>query len=113
MVCGYDYISNVDERFRTTLDGADCEVISRRLLDDTAQRATAPSDREHVTTLIRREPPAWAKIGVVLNHFDLSWIKLSVDTEEDLERVRRAAESAQRKHQEAAMVFGRGSVHTI
>lgn len=109
----YDYISNVDERFRTTLDGCDCEVISRRLLDDTAKRATEPADREHVTTMIRRDPPEWAQIGVVLNHFDLSWIKLSVDTEDDLARVRKAAESAQTKHQQAAMTFGKNSVHTI
>lgn len=109
----YDYVSNVDERFRTTLDGADCEVISRRLLDDTAARADTPDDREHVTTLIRRSPPPWASIGVVVNHFDLSWLKLSVDTEEDLARVRKAAESAKRKYRDAAATMGRGAVHTI
>lgn len=110
---GYDYVSNVDERFRTTIDGSDCEAVSRRLLLDTAARATETADREHVTTLIRREPPEWAKMGIVLNHFDLSWIKLSVDTEEDLARVRQAEESAVLKRQRAMMVYGRANVHTL
>lgn len=110
---GYDYLSNVDPRFRTALDGVDTEVISSRLLLDTHERARDPLDREHVTTLIRREPPPWAKIGVVCGFFDLSDIKLSVDTEEDLERVRRAHESAREKFQAAINTFGLRCVHRI
>lgn len=109
----YDYVSNVDERFRTTLDGSDCEVISRRLLDDVDKRAVLPEDREHVTPLIRRHPPDWAKMGFVCNYFDLSDIKLSVDTLEDLERVRLAYESANEKYQKACLTFGQMAVHRI
>lgn len=113
VVNGYDYVSNVDERFRTTLDGSDCEVISRKLLDDIAERAVLPADREHVTMLIRRYPPPWAKIGFVCNYFDLSDLKLSVDTPEDLERVRRAFETAYDKYQKACLEFGQQAVHRI
>lgn len=110
---GYDYVSNVDERFRTALDGADCEVISRALLEDTDHRAKDPYDREHVTTAIRRDPPPWAKSGFVCNHFDLSDVKLSVDTPEDLERVRRAFELAHDKYQKACLTFGQQAVHRV
>lgn len=109
----YDYISNVDPRFRTALDGADCEVISARLLKHVAATATDPADREHVTTMIRRAPPEWAKIGVVVNYFDHSDLKLSVDTPEDLERVRQAFASANDKHQQAVLTFGSQAVHRI
>ncbi len=110
---GYDYVSNVDERFRTSLDGADCEVISGRLLQTIGERAVSVYDREHVTTMIRREPPEGAKIGTVVNHFDDSDLKLSVDTPEDLERVRMAFERANEKYQKAVMTFGHTQVHRI
>ncbi len=110
---GYDYVSNVDERFRTALDGADCEVISSRLLAEVGELAVAPYDREHVTPLIRRCPPAWAKLGCVVNDFDHSDMKLSVDTPEDLERVRMAFDSANEKHRKAVLTFGSTQVHRL
>jgi spore coat polysaccharide biosynthesis protein SpsF (cytidylyltransferase family) len=110
---GYDYLSNVDPRFRTSIDGVDTEVISAKLLIDTHQKAEDPSDREHVTTLIRRTPPPWAKIGVVCGFFDLSHIKLSVDTEEDLLRVRAAYDSARAKFDAAVNTFGLRDVHRL
>ena len=110
---GYDYFSNVDERFRTSIDGTDCEVISRRLMRYASEIATEASDREHVTTLIRRRPPDWAKMGMVVNHFDQSHIKLSVDTPEDLEACRRAFDSAFSKYQAATRVYGRQRVHRL
>lgn len=109
----YDYVSNVDEKFRTSIDGTDCEIISRRLLDHVAATATDASDREHVTTFIRREPPSWAKIGVVVDPFDNSGTKLSVDTEEDLQNVRKAFESAHEKYLAACERFGQRSVHRL
>ncbi len=84
-----DYISNVDPLFRTSIDGHDCEVMSRRLLDHICLNATKLYDKEHVTTMVREDPPPWAKLGAVINRIDLSDIKLSVDTRDDLERVRR------------------------
>lgn len=93
-----DYCSNVFEDWRTDLDGFDCEVISSRAFEYIAQNATAPSDREHVTTLIRKKPPVWARIGSVIGFVDLSGVKLSVDTPDDLERVRKQWASIERKH---------------
>lgn len=109
----YDYLSNVDPRFRTSLDGEDCEVISKRLFDLVDKFATRPEDREHVTTMIRRSPPEWAKIGAVVGHFDHSSLKLSVDTPEDLERVRKAHDAAFEKYTLATRAFGQTAVHRL
>lgn len=84
----FDYISNVDPAFRTSPDGFDCEVMSKRMLRWARETARSNSDKEHVTTIMRREPPEWAKIGHIIDHLDYSKMKVSVDTVEDLERVR-------------------------
>jgi spore coat polysaccharide biosynthesis protein SpsF (cytidylyltransferase family) len=111
---GYDYYSNSDERFRTSIDGSDCEIISRRAFDYAAANATTPYDREHVTPFIRREQlPAGMRKGLAFNNFDMSDVKLSVDTPEDLERVRRAYEGSFIKYQEAVKVYGRGAIHRL
>ncbi len=110
---GYDYIGNGDERFRTSLDGVDCEVISTKLLEEVSRLAVTPGDREHVTTLIRRHPPAWANIGHVMNHFDHSDLKLSVDTPEDLDRVRKTYSSSEDKYRLAIRTFGQSRVHLL
>jgi spore coat polysaccharide biosynthesis protein SpsF (cytidylyltransferase family) len=112
-VKNYDYISNTDPRFRTALDGADCEVLSAKMLEYLGKEAKDPYDREHVTTYVRKYPPSWAKISCVVNDFDHSELKLSVDTKEDLERVRQAFGSANKKYEEAVLTFGHQAVHKI
>ena len=109
----YDYVSNVDPRFRTYLDGADCEVISAALLRHTADEAIDALDREHVTTWIRRNPPEWARVGAVMGAFDHSEVKLSVDTEDDLARVRLACETFENKHRSAVHSYGQKAVHIV
>lgn len=109
----YDYISNCDENLRTSLDGIDCEVISKKLLDYIDSKAKDPTDREHVTTMARREPPNWARMGTVISFFDHSSIKLSVDTELDLARVRREYNSIQSKIASGEKRYGRQSVHRV
>lgn len=109
----YDYVSNVDPTYRTSLDGMDCEVISSGLLQYLDKTATSPSDREHVTTFARSAPPDWAKIGCVVNYFDQSDTKLSVDTKADLDAVRLAFSAADGKYQEAVLKFGRQAVHRL
>ena len=109
----YDYLSNVDEKLRTSLDGWDCEVISGRALEWLNKTATDPKDREHVTTLIRKQHPAWAKIGHVISYVDLSGLKLSVDTQEDLERVRAQYEKLQASAETAANIYGPNCVHRL
>jgi len=112
-VNGYDYLSNVEEMARTSMDGVDCEVISWKMLEYLNDAATDPADREHVTTLARRVPPTWARYGSVWNFFDLSDLKLSVDTQADLDRVRAAYSAAREKYNAATKKYGRHAVHKI
>lgn len=109
----YDYVSNVDEETRTAIDGHDCEVLSARMLGWLHGAAETASDREHVTLLARREPPDWARRGAVLNYHDQSHLKLSVDTAEDLARVREEYERRDVKLYRAERKFGRQSVHRL
>jgi len=84
-----DYVSNVDERLRLSFDGMDCEVISARLLNYMAGHAWSKSDREHVTKYARSESlPKEFKTAHIVGYLDLSGLKLSVDTQEDLDSVR-------------------------
>lgn len=84
-----DYASNIDERIRLSFDGMDCEVVSARLLKYMAEHAWTKEDREHVTTFARsNKMPKEFKTAHVIGYVDLSGLKLSVDTPEDLEAVR-------------------------
>jgi spore coat polysaccharide biosynthesis protein SpsF len=83
----YDFITNADPRFRTSPDGHDCEVMSRRLLVWLGENAKKPEHREHVTNYLLEQMPAWAKKVDIIGFADFSSIKLSVDTREDLERL--------------------------
>lgn len=111
VVHGYDYVSNVDPRFRTALDGADCEVISAALLRWLDENAEEGPQREHVTPLCREAPPAWARVGVVIGFFDQSGIKLSVDTSDELEAVRSQFKAVREKIRAAEKTYGRERVH--
>lgn len=111
VVNGYDYISNIDPRFRTALDGADCEVISSKLLTWANENAKPGREREHVTPLCRENPPRWARMAAVIGFFDESEVKLSVDTEEDLDTVRHNFERVKSKIRAAENAYGRENVH--
>jgi spore coat polysaccharide biosynthesis protein SpsF (cytidylyltransferase family) len=113
LVNGYDYLSNVDEEFRLSVDGNDVEVISRRLVVWAGETAKEARDREHVTTIIRRETPSWAKVGHVFGFMDLSNVKLSVDTSEDLERVRAHYQVTKDRIAKWEEKHGRGSAHRL
>ena len=83
-----DYVSNVDPRIRTAPDGWDAEVISKRALTWAAENAKSEYDKEHVTAILRDNPPAWLRVGCVIGYSDHSNLKISIDTEEDLLFVR-------------------------
>jgi glutamate-1-semialdehyde 2,1-aminomutase len=93
----YDYFSNVDEECRTDPDGFDCEVISKRALVWIGRTAKELPDLEHVTLLIRTSPPKDLKIGHLVGGLDMSGIKFSVDTEEDLKFCRELYEKHKKK----------------
>lgn len=88
-----DYVSNGWEGLRTYIDGLDVEVISSKAFNWLNNSASDKKDREHVTTYLRRNPPPWLKVGHIISHIDLEDIKLSVDTSEELERVRKNKKS--------------------
>tara|TARA_R110000868_G_scaffold62962_3_gene189950 strand:- start:7122 stop:7844 length:723 start_codon:yes stop_codon:yes gene_type:complete len=107
-----DYVSNVDERLRVSFDGMDCEVISRRLLEYVNVAALDPYDREHVTTFIRRPGlPAGFTIAHIVGYIDLAGMKLSVDTEDDLDRVRAQKEKIIEALKKAEVLSGNRSIH--
>ncbi len=81
-----DYASNVFKR--TYPRGLDTEVLSRAALETAHNEATIPSDREHVTPFVWRQPQRFRLLDVtdVENHSDLRW---TVDTPEDFELISR------------------------
>jgi len=81
-----DYASNCLRR--TYPRGLDTEVFSRSALDLAAREATVPSDREHVTPFIWRQPRRFRHLNVEDTE-DYSGLRWTVDTEEDLQFVRR------------------------
>jgi spore coat polysaccharide biosynthesis protein SpsF (cytidylyltransferase family) len=107
----YDYVSNVDPRFRTSPDGWDCEVISSRMLDWLGQNAQTPEEKEHVTLKARTDPPPWIRHGVTIGFYDLADIKISVDTTDDLEKVRNEWAKVRTKVDTALEYFGEYNVH--
>ena len=81
---GFDYVTNTGYY----PDGLDTEVFSHNTLTRTWMEATAPYDREHVTSYICRYPKIF-KIGKVRKHrTKLPNYRWSVDTVKDLEFVR-------------------------
>jgi spore coat polysaccharide biosynthesis protein SpsF (cytidylyltransferase family) len=65
-------------------DGTDVEIFSRSALETAASQATDVGDREHVTPWIHRN----LRCVMLKYDYDLSSVKVSVDTPEDLERVK-------------------------
>lgn len=107
----FDYVSNVDPRFRTSIDGIDCEVFSQKMIEWANANSETKEEREHVTPACRLRPPPWAKIGAVIGFFDESHVKLSVDTREDLDLIRAQFDAVQQKVQAAERLYGRDCVH--
>jgi spore coat polysaccharide biosynthesis protein SpsF (cytidylyltransferase family) len=81
---GADYASNVEPP--TYPEGYDCEVFTLECLKRLDEMATAAYLREHVTALTRERPDLF-RIARLASDRDLSWMRLTVDVPEDLERV--------------------------
>jgi len=105
-----DYVSNVDPRIRTAPDGHDVEVISRKLLEYVHHNATDPGDREHVTTFARREPFEGARFDPIIGFLPVN-LKISVDTEDDLELVRAVYNEIQASVKLGRELYGEKNVH--
>ncbi|PAR27115.1 cytidylyltransferase domain-containing protein [Vibrio metoecus] len=77
---GVDYTSNVCPP--TYPDGLDVEVMTFASLESAWNNAQLPSEREHVTSYIRK-PDAGYKLENVKNKEDLSHLRWTVDEQED------------------------------
>jgi spore coat polysaccharide biosynthesis protein SpsF (cytidylyltransferase family) len=106
----YDFVTNAFPEYRTFYDGADCEIVSSELMEWLNRRAK-DGDREHVTQLLYKERPVWCSYAHLFSDLDLTHLKLSVDTEEDLERVRTAYESVEKKTKSWIAKHGKKACH--
>lgn len=63
-------------------EGLDVEVLSFRALEEAALRSRDSHDREHVTQFLYKNPDNFSQINVPYGK-DISWLRWTVDTEED------------------------------
>lgn len=75
-----DYTSNTMPC--TFPDGLDCEVFNFSVLINTWQNANLSSEREHVTLYIRNHPEIF-KLGGLKNNVDYSYLRWTLDEQED------------------------------
>jgi spore coat polysaccharide biosynthesis protein SpsF len=83
---GADYASNVAPA--TYPDGYDVETLTADCLFRIDREATLAYEREHVTLRVREHLEDY-RITQVCNDRDLSWMRLTVDFPEDLDRIAR------------------------
>jgi spore coat polysaccharide biosynthesis protein SpsF (cytidylyltransferase family) len=108
----YDYITNAYDIKRLAFDGQDVEVMSRKMINFLNEHASEKSEREHVTTYVRTgKCTKEMKLGVIAPYLNLSAIKLSVDTEEDLERVREQVRDVKNAIDLYNSIFHKSNVH--
>ncbi len=81
-----DYLSNTIHR--TYPRGLDVEIFSFKSLEKAAKEATSLYDREHVTSYINSHPDQF-RLANFIDSEDMHEWRLTVDTKEDLELVRR------------------------
>ena len=85
-----DYCSNT--LTPTFPDGLDVEVVRARVLTEVAEMSTDPAEREHVTLGVYRRPEQFT-LANYAGDTDLSKLRWTVDTADDLAFVRRVYEA--------------------
>lgn len=93
------YASNVEPR--SFPKGLDVEALNAAALRELDAEVTDPELREHVTLAVRRDPERWPRVAITSGRDDLADLRWTVDTAEDLERVRALAEAAGERVEEA------------
>ena len=93
----YDYLSNAIRR--TYPDGLDVEIFTRAALDEADRVTTEPFHREHVTPYMRvgaytDVTTGDFRVGHLTAPADFGFLRWTVDTAEDLARVRRLVAAA-------------------
>jgi spore coat polysaccharide biosynthesis protein SpsF len=86
----YDYVSNTLEW--TFPRGMDVEVFSYDVLAEAHKNAKNPSEREHVTLYIYTHPEKYT-LGNYARKENVSQYRLTVDTQEDYELIKRIIEN--------------------
>lgn len=76
----YDYVSNANPP--TFPDGLDTEIFSFKSLERAWKNAQLPSEKEHVTPWIYKNPDKF-KLGNLFSDKDLSRLRLTLDEEKD------------------------------
>ena len=84
----FDFVSN--NLIRTFPIGIDTEVFSFKTLEQAWKEAKLPSDREHVTTFIKKNKEVF-KIYNLENNQKIPIYRLTIDRNEDLEFLRAIA----------------------
>ncbi|WP_188208268.1 cytidylyltransferase domain-containing protein [Alkalibacillus aidingensis] len=84
-----DYVSNT--MIRTYPRGMDTEVLNQSTLETLHQKATTPTDREHVTSYMLKHLNEF-DVEQVKHKEDLSHYRWTVDTPEDFELIKRIIE---------------------
>jgi spore coat polysaccharide biosynthesis protein SpsF (cytidylyltransferase family) len=106
-----DYCTNT--LIRTFPEGYDTEVISRDMFSWLDANARDEYHREHVTSLIPHSIYTWDKdlyhVHNIINDYDLSEIKTSIDTEEEYQKAIYDFDSLESKKQ-LALTLGSVSV---
>jgi spore coat polysaccharide biosynthesis protein SpsF (cytidylyltransferase family) len=74
-------------QMETFPDGLDLDVIPFAVLEQVWKEAVRPSDREHVSLFITRQPERF-RVGLLRNDVNLSHHRWTVDEPEDFEMVR-------------------------
>lgn len=82
----WDYASNTLDR--TWPRGLDTEVVSRDVLEGIDRSAATAAEREHVTAAVWRHPDRF-RLRSVRGDTDLSRLRWTVDTQQDLRLVER------------------------
>lgn len=88
----YDYVNNLVPTPRTYPDGMSVEVFSSELLRDAHLNAKRPSEREHVTFYMWKQPEKY-RIHRVDYEKDLSKFRFNLDYREDYEFIKKVFEN--------------------
>ena len=81
---GYDHVTN---NFPPSFpEGLDCEAFTFKTLEKTEQATHDNFEREHVTQYIYHNPDKF-KIGNIVSNRNLSFLRWTIDKEEDLKMV--------------------------
>ena len=106
-----DFVTNAHPELRTSIDGLDVEVMSRNALAWLHNNALTAHDREHVTKKLNEYKAAGLSYGFILNDFDLSHIKLSIDTKEEYEAMINELDKVKKKSSILMHKYGENSVY--